>query len=141
MERNEVKVVNGSEIIFRTFHLSKKGKRRLLYSAQCQGREIYKKMASAMYDYYSRILQDETFFMEKVCRKNAVYPKHPQQIREAIACIPHAFFQGRSAVTNARQHIGFAITINLDIKDFFSNVRPDMHKKCLVSGRSGCLLY
>lgn len=40
---------------------------------------------------------------------------------EAIAC-QHGFTQGRSAVTNAMQHIGFAFTLCMDLKDFFDSV-------------------
>lgn len=36
----------------------------------------------------------------------------------------HGFFPNRSIVTNAEKHIGKAMTVNMDLKDFFDSVRP-----------------
>ncbi len=39
--------------------------------------------------------------------------------------IVHGFTSGKSPVTNAMQHIGYAFTLSFDLKDFFETVTPD----------------
>lgn len=48
--------------------------------------------------------------------------------------IVHGFIQGRSVVSNARKHIGYAYTLNMDLKDFFDTVTPDMVTQYLSAG-------
>lgn len=36
----------------------------------------------------------------------------------------HGFIQGRSAVTNAMQHIGYRYSLSFDLKDFFDTITP-----------------
>lgn len=43
--------------------------------------------------------------------------------------IVHGFMSGKSAVTNAEQHVGYSHTICLDITDFFDSVRPEHVRK------------
>lgn len=38
----------------------------------------------------------------------------------------HGFMRGRSPVSNAQKHIGYAYTLSLDLKDFFSDVKLEM---------------
>lgn len=40
----------------------------------------------------------------------------------------HGFMVERSPLTAAKQHVGFEVTINLDLKDFFPSVTPAMVK-------------
>ena len=51
--------------------------------------------------------------------------------------IAHGFIKGRNAVTGAKQHIGYAVTLQMDISNFFDNVTIDMVRKAFtVSGHS-----
>ncbi|CAK1713667.1 RNA-directed DNA polymerase [Vibrio crassostreae] len=47
------------------------------------------------------------------------------------ANISHSFIKGRSPLTNARQHVGFDVTISMDITNFFDNIRPSLLKEYL----------
>ena len=53
------------------------------------------------------------------------------QWQEAI-CDPevvHGFYRGRSAVTNAMQHVGHQYTLSMDLENFFSSVTSEMFWK------------
>lgn len=39
--------------------------------------------------------------------------------------VQHGFRRGRSAVTNAMQHVGYDYTLSFDLKDFFDTVKPE----------------
>ena len=43
----------------------------------------------------------------------------------------HGFMRGRSPVSNAHKHIGYAFTLSLDLKDFFDSVKVEMVQEYL----------
>ncbi|WP_345976410.1 reverse transcriptase family protein [Sulfurimonas sp. HSL3-7] len=43
----------------------------------------------------------------------------------------HGFMRGRSPVSNALKHVGYAYTLSLDLEDFFDSVKADMVKAYL----------
>lgn len=47
--------------------------------------------------------------------------------------VAQAFIKGKSPITNARQHIGFDVTISLDIVNFFENTKPSHVSKYIAS--------
>lgn len=66
-----------------------------------------------------------------------IYVPNPEQMKSLRGMIPtlekamieadkedvqHGFRPGRSPVTNAKQHVGFAYTVSMDLQDFFDSV-------------------
>lgn len=51
--------------------------------------------------------------------------------KTSVYSVPHGFIPNRSPVSAAKQHIGYDITIKIDIKDFFDSVTVDHIKKTL----------
>ena len=42
-----------------------------------------------------------------------------------VAHVAHGFIEGRSPVTCAREHIGMAVTLSIDLSNWFDSVQPD----------------
>lgn len=126
MKEKQTKFVDGKELVLYGFNLKKKGKERYLYKADGEAHLLYKNMAKTIYDYYQLILTNDDYYQEKVDRQRRLFTNDDKLLRHEIAKIPHAFIKGRSAVTNASEHVGFDLTIKLDIKDFFGSIRKDM---------------
>jgi len=54
--------------------------------------------------------------------------KLQRAVRSACGDTVHGFVRGKSAVTNAQQHVGHAYTLSFDLRDFFDTVTPAMVK-------------
>ncbi|MRS16568.1 hypothetical protein GJV06_16910 [Enterobacteriaceae bacterium RIT691] len=114
MTLNRTKHINGKAITLFGFNMKKKGKNRTLYKAIDESALVYKKMATVIYEHYLSILD------------NPISSNENNALSRAIKDIPHAFFKGRSPITNAQAHIGFDLTITIDIKDFFGSITDSM---------------
>lgn len=53
--------------------------------------------------------------------------------RLAASPYAHGFVRGRSIVTNAKQHVGKAVVIRIDLQDFFPSVTAAMVREALIS--------
>ncbi|MFD1090822.1 reverse transcriptase family protein [Providencia vermicola] len=113
----------GKELIFYKFNLKKRGKTRLIFKVSEHLSSFYKEIAKKIESYYYSMLNDESLYFSKLMLNNSLEEK---MARGFIKNVPHAFFKERSAVTNALKHIGFDLTLKLDIKDFFNNIKPRM---------------
>lgn len=131
MKKKHIKIVDGKELVIYGFNLKKNGKNRLIYKTSGEAHLLYKNMASEIYDYYQFILSDDTAYNEKIDRSKRLFNSKNIELRKEVAKIPHAFFKGRGAVTNASEHVDFDLTIKLDIKDFFGSITQDMLEKSL----------
>lgn len=107
---NNIKKINGRELNIQSFTLKKKGKSRKIYKATGYAKIFYKNASILIYKIYEGIIKDDSNEIKNIKNNDLDYN---------LSLIPHAFVQGRSPVTNAKMHIGFDITISLDIKDFF----------------------
>ncbi|WP_345890661.1 reverse transcriptase domain-containing protein, partial [Vibrio crassostreae] len=90
----------------RAFHteIKNKGKCRKIHSLDSDSNLLFKGLVK----YFSKLYQDNN-----------------------KANISHSFIKGRGPLTNARQHVGFDVTISMDITNFFDSIRPDLVKKYL----------
>lgn len=69
-----------------------------------------------------------TVFCPSAKEKTVLRAELKTLVAHNTTMLPHAhgFMPERSPLTAAKQHVGFAVTINLDLKDFFPSVKPEM---------------
>lgn len=101
-----IKEFDSKEIIFFKRILKKKNKSREIYSVDDKSIRLYKMMAKSI---------SNRFIFEISKPENA-----------KIRNVPYAYYPGRSANKNAKNHQPFDFTISMDIKEHFASITPSM---------------
>ena len=78
---------------------------------------------------------------EKCLLRRLLRKLHRLAVCADLHNVAHGFRRGRSPVSNATKHIGYAITLSMDLKSFFDTIRPHHvpdiateHPQCFVDG-------
>ncbi|MCL6557263.1 MAG: reverse transcriptase family protein [Firmicutes bacterium] len=69
---------------------------------------------------------------EKAKYRAAVGVLNDKAMKVCDPDVVHGFMPGRSPVTNALRHVGYAYTVSFDLKDFFDTVTPDKVSRLLT---------
>lgn len=68
-------------------------------------------------------------------KKSMLFYKELAGILENVPVHPaaHGFLRGRSAITNAYQHVGFKFTTTMDLRDFFDSIKDTGYAKSVLN--------
>lgn len=102
----KIKEFESKKIIFIQKVIKKGSKSRVIYMVDNESQSIYKKLNIELMSRY-------------ISKLNS-------QINRPLRNIPHAYYPGRSAYSNAKKHQPFDFTISMDIKNHFNSITVEM---------------